>query len=460
MNKAGLSAAFSTRFGNSPSVIFRAPGRANIIGEHVDYSSPFKRPHEDGHNYSMPFALPFGVCVAAARTQGNLVTVRSTNFGNSVKFDPNNLPSEPSGTSWENYVFGVFEAAKQAGLPITSGLDMEISGDVPIGAGISSSAALTVAQCLVLNSLFSWNAEKTAIAKLAQAAEHSRFVGTKCGLLDQTASLFSQEGKAILIDYGDMAGIQTVDLSPLTKQGYKFLLINSGVERLLGGTYYNDRRAELECAGRVIASAIDPQRPYVSQYDAADLESLQANFHGYVDMSDLPAHLHGMTKGEVAEILYKRARFVLVEKQRTLDFFNLLNDTNSVNSPALATYCSLIINDCGKGLSQSGDYQISATVLPNKERHYMDLLRTIFMKKIMESAEYNSELKLFGIRLMGGGGGGNLIALLPEEYDTPALRQAVADDYLTAQNRMRYGTSYNVEYYEAHPSAGAGEVTE
>lgn len=460
MNRAGLSAAFSTRFGNSPSVIFRAPGRANIIGEHVDYSSPFRRLHEDGHNYSMPFALPFGVCVSAAKTDGKKVRVHSANFDQTLELDPKNLPAEPSKISWENYVYGVFSAAQQAGLPITSGLDMQICGDVPIGAGISSSAALTVAQHMMLNRLFSWDRSKADIAKLAQAAEHSMFVGTKCGLLDQTASLFSEDGRAILIDYGDMKNIQTVDLSPLTRQGYKFLLVNSGVERLLGGTHYNDRRAELESAGRGMAAALDHTRPYVSQYEFADLQGLNESFYRYVDMNDLPPHLQDKTKGEVAGTLYKRARFVLAEKQRTLDFFGSLSTSTSDHDAFYTNCCCMLINDCGKGLSQSGDYQISATVMPNEERHYMDLLREIFIDTIMQSPEYNDTLKLFGTRLMGGGGGGNLIALLPNEYDTPALRQAVADRYLTVQEEKGYGTTYDLEYYEANPSAGAGEVTE
>ena len=464
MTAPALKQSFQARFQRGPSVIFRAPGRANIIGEHVDYSSPFQRVHEDGHNYSMPFALPFGVCVAAARTQGNLVTVRSANFGNSVKFNPNNLHSEPSGRSWENYVYGVFEAAKQAGLPITGGLDMEISGDVPIGAGISSSAALTVAQCLALNRLFSWNAEKTTIAKLAQAAEHSRFVRTKCGLLDQTASLFSQDGKAILIDYGDMADIKTVDLSPLTSRGYKFLLVNSGVERLLGGTYYNDRRSELEYAGRVMAAAIDPQRQYVSQYDLFDLAKLGSGFFGHVRADELPPHMQGMPEQQAAETIYKRAKFVLEEKTRTLRFFDVLGGRTEAAEQNIPELCCQIINSCGAGLSNEGDFQISATVLRDQsgevteERYYMDHLRGALGWEIQESAQYKKNPRFIGIRLMGGGGGGNLIALLPNEYDTPVLRRRVAAAYSTAQKEAGYGTNYQVEYYEAMPSAGAGEM--
>ncbi len=465
MTAPALKQSFQARFQRGPSVIFRAPGRANIIGEHVDYSSKFKGP-EDGHNYSMPFALPFGVCVAAAKTQNGKVTVHSANFDASMEFDPKDLPSEPSKTSWENYVYGVFEAARQAGLPITSGLDMQISGDVPIGAGISSSAALTVAQHLALNRLFSWNAEKTAIAKLAQAAEHSRFVGTKCGLLDQTASLFSKDGKAILIDYGNMDDIKSVDLSPLTSRGYKFLLVNSGVERLLGGTYYNDRRAELESAGRAISRGVDPQRPYVSQYDLDDLARLQGSFAGYVDMEDIPSHMQGMTKDDISAILYKRAKFVLEEKTRTLRFANVLAGKDSLPERYVPRTCSSLINGCGDGLAHDGDFQISATVLRDadgrvsEERYYMDLLKGALGWHLADSQEYKNRPQSFGIRLMGGGGGGNLIALLPEEYDTPALRQSVAAAYSAAQKDQGYGTDYGIEFYEATPSAGAGEVLE
>ncbi len=465
MTGPALRQSFQARFQHAPSAVFRAPGRANIIGEHVDYSSKFKGPGY-GHNYSMPFALPFGVCVAAAKTQNGKVTVHSANFDGSMEFDPKNLPSEPSKTSWENYVYGVFEAARQAGLPITSGLDMQISGDVPIGAGISSSAALTVAQHLALNRLFSWDVEKTTIARLAQAAEHSRFVGTKCGLLDQTASLFSQDGKAILIDYGNMDDIKPVDLSPLTSRGYKFLLVNSGVERLLGGTYYNDRRAELESAGRVLARAIYPRLSYVSQYTLADLACLQESFSKYVDMDDVPFHMKDMTKEDASTILYKRARFVLAEKQRTWNFFNALTGSVWIPSGDIPAFCSELVNGCGDGLSHDGDFQISTTVLRDadgrvsEERHYMDLLRGALGWGISDSEEYKNQPAPFGIRLMGGGGGGNLIALLPERYDTPALRRSVADAYSAAQKEQGYGTDYGIEFYEATPSAGAGEVLE
>jgi len=465
MTGPALRQSFEARFQHVPSAVFRAPGRANIIGEHVDYSSKFKGPGY-GHNYSMPFALPFGVCVAAAKTQNGKVTVHSANFDGSMEFDPKNLPSEPSKTSWENYVYGVFEAARQAGLPITSGLDMQISGDVPIGAGISSSAALTVAQHLALNRLFSWNAEKTAIAKLAQAAEHSKYVKTKCGLLDQTASLFSEEGRAILIDYGKMDDIKPVDLSPLTSRGYKFLLVNSGVERLLGGTYYNDRRAELESAGRILARAIYPRLTYVSQYTLADLTCRQESFSNYVDMDDVPSHMKDMTKADIAAILYKRARFVLAEKQRTWNFFNALTGSAGIHSGDIPAFCSELINGCGDGLSHDGDFQISATVLRDadgrvsEERRYMDLLRGALGWNIGDSEGYKDRPQPFGVRLMGGGGGGNLIALLPEEYDTPALRLSVADAYSAAQKEQGYGTDYEIEFYEATPSAGAGEVLE
>lgn len=459
-----LQATFKQTFGRTPAVIFRAPGRVNIIGEHVDYSANFSEPY--AHNYSLPFALPFNVCVAARKTQaGKPVKVYSTNFDQMTEFT--SLPSGRRIRSWENHVFGVFAAAAEAGLPIDKGVEMAIAGDVPVGSGISSSAALGVSLVMALDELFGWKQGKLEIAKLAQLSEHSPFVGTKCGLLDQTASLFSKRGQAIRIDYGEMARHEetgrpkdpdTVDLSKILGQGYKFLLIDSGVSRELGGTFYNDRRSELETAGKLMlqlwekmsgrkeSEMADQRGKYVSCFDIDEFRRMEKR---------MGTEISGMETKDKACL--DRARYVLEEKNRVLQFI-LFCQTGNVNKA-----CELL-NLTGKGLSMKGDFKVSATVLRDangevtEERQYMDILSNNVKNALIKQADREKPVKSIGLRLMGGGGGGCLIGLMPKEYDTPAFREKVGEDYLAVQAGNGYGTAYEPKFYEAVPSEGAGEL--
>lgn len=470
MNRAGLSTVFSARFGNSPSIFFRAPSRANIIGEHVDYSGPFRQGLSDGHAYALPFALPYSVCVSARPVEGTKkVVVHSVNFDQTLDFDPGDMPQAPRRNSWENYVLGCFASARKAGLPVNQGAEMQILGDVPIGAGISSSAALTVAQQLSMDRLFSWGRSKIEIARLAQGAEHSQYVGVPCGLLDQMASLFGQQDKAIKVDFGNMGEIEEVSLSSLTSQGYKFLLVNSGVERGLGGTYYGDRRNELEMAGRILSRCFRDGREFVAQFSLKELEDLgMAHFFRNTKMSDMPKTLlEKITPlAEFSDNLFERARYVLAENERTLKFHNLLKGGPDMTQKMVPAICCALLNETGEGLSDKGGFKISTTVMRDEtgtvigERPYMDFLRDIVINVIGQSDVHGRLQMPFGVRLVGGGGGGNLIALLPREYDTASMRRQIEDLYLSAQVRRDYGTSFKATFIDAEPSAGAGEVTE
>jgi galactokinase len=427
-------------------VVVRAPGRVNIIGEHVDYPQ-FK---EGAHNYSLPFSSQFGMRATLEKTNNliHYVTARSDDFNDTFTFNIFNLnnvfdvqrttnPQE----SWRNYLLGVLSTAKAQNLPISSGLEIAFRGDVPIGAGMSSSAAMCVGLTTGLNELFSWNLPKIEIAKIAQLAEHSRFVGVKCGLLDQTASLFGQEGKAVLIDYGDMEHVRPVSLDPIFNKGYKFLVVNSGVPRGLGGTFYNDRRDELIELGTLWANAFNEK-----ENDHISMHTLKE--------CDGGAYLRLKRQSEDQNLdpnrfkmLIQRGYHVLSEKQRTLDF------VTAAQQGDVGTCCRLI-NECGFSLSGKGPYDISGTVIKDEKgniievRPYLDILRTGMGKSFRNGGEK------VGIRMLGGGGGGCELLLMPESYDISSWRDKVASSYRNEVKKL-YDQDIDIEFYEAKPSDGA-----
>ncbi|MFA5103875.1 MAG: galactokinase family protein [Candidatus Margulisiibacteriota bacterium] len=467
LNRAKLSGMFQARFQHAPTAIFRGPSRVNTIGEHVDYSSEFRPGQNDGHAYALPFALPYSVWVSARQAEGRKVRVHSENFGGSFEFDPREMPAVKSANSWENYVLGGFAAAHNEGLPVDGGAEIHIYGDVPIGAGLSSSAGLCVGLDLALDRLFSWNRTKIQIAQLAQGAEHSSYVNVPCGLLDQMASLFGQKDHAMKVDFGNMSEVEQVGLSALTGQGYKFLLINSGVERFLGGTYYGDRKRELVKAGTILSRVFGDERQFVAQFVLKELEEkTMAHFFRNIRMSDMPRALQDKKTPLIAfsDTLYARARYVLAENERTLRFYAALKGSETMEPHMVPSICCGLLNETGLGLSGEGDFNISATVIRNEdgtvkeERPFMDILRGIVTDVINQSKIRGQMQMPFGIRLMGGGGGGNFIVLLPQEYDTPSMRNEIERRYLEAQQNAKYGTSYKTTFIDAEPSDGAGEV--
>ena len=424
-------------------VVVKAPGRVNIIGEHVDYPQ-FK---EGAHNYSLPFSSQFGIRATIEKTNNliHLITAKSKDFSDTYQFythSINNLQrTSNQNESWRNYLLGVFSVADEQKLPISSALNIEFSGDVPIGAGMSSSAAMCVGLTTGLNELFSWSLSKTEIAKVAQLAEHSRFVGVKCGLLDQMASIFGQKDKAVLIDYGNMDDIQPVSLDPIFNKGYKFLVVNSGVPRGLGGTFYNDRRNELIDLGSLWANTVnDKEKDHISMHSLMDY-----NADAFVRLK-LQAKKQNIGS-ERFKALIHRGYHVLSEKQRTLDFVKAAELGDVVT-------CSRLINECGFSLSGKGSYNISGTVIRDDQgkvkevRPYLDILRTLMGKSLRNSDQS------VGTRMLGGGGGGCSLLLMPEEYDTNSWRDKLASKY-RSEIRGLYQQDLDIEFYEAVPFDGA-----
>jgi galactokinase len=432
-------------------VMVKAPGRVNIIGEHVDYPQ-FK---DGAHNFSLPFSAQFSIRTRIEKTTDlpGIINARSNDFKDSFVFrmdDIDNLQktTDPN-QSWRNYLLGVLSTAKEKNLPFFQkadiGLNIGIGGDIPIGAGMSSSAAMCVGLTAGLNELFSWNMSKIEIAKIAQLAEHSRFVGVKCGLLDQMASLFGEKGKAVLIDYGDMEHVRPVSLDPIFNKGYKFLVVNSGVPRGLGGTFYNDRRDELIELGSLWAKAAnDIEMDHISMHSFNEYDSI-----AYLSLKERAEKEN--IQPEKFEMLFKRGYHVLSEKQRTLDFVKAANKGD-------VSLCCDLINECGFSLSGKGSYNISGTVIRDAHgnvievRPYLDILKGGLL------SSFKNSHKNVGARMLGGGGGGCELILMPEAYDTNSWRDKVATEY-RKNIRDKYQQDLEIEFYEAEPSDGVRAFT-
>jgi galactokinase len=227
------AAAFADAFGGPPDGVAFAPGRVNLIGDHVDYN--------DGLVLPMPLAL--GTAVAWRRSEGADITVKAADYpGEAYRFTP--VSPAPQGDGWHSLVHGM-AALMQDVVPPGGGLDLLIAGNLPRGAGLSSSASLCIAVGrAILAASSAAPVPPEALARIAQAVEH-RFAGVACGIMDQMAIAAGTPGTAMLLDCRSL-GWQTVALP----QDWSVLLVQSGVRRELVDGAYNTRRAECESAAR------------------------------------------------------------------------------------------------------------------------------------------------------------------------------------------------------------------
>ncbi|HET6614746.1 MAG TPA: galactokinase [Dehalococcoidia bacterium] len=264
--------AFRAQFGRGPEGIAEAPGRVNLIGEHVDYN--------DG--LVLPCAINRSVLVAWARRDDDAVWAYSLDFDAHSRFNLSNVTHAAPG-AWANYVRGVAAMLVDGG-HAADGLDMAIAGDVPQGAGLSSSAAIEVAVAGAFREAFTLPIDDVALARLCQRAENE-FVGVQSGIMDQFASTMCERDHALLIDCRSLE-YRAVPLR-LADVGLTIVIANSAVRRELVSSAYNDRRRECEEAvvllrerlGRPIASLRDVT---IDEVDAAGLSDVLARRAGHV----------------------------------------------------------------------------------------------------------------------------------------------------------------------------------
>ncbi|MGD8625443.1 MAG: galactokinase, partial [Anaerolineae bacterium] len=272
---AGVQAAFHRAYGYAPRGLFRAPGRVNLIGEHTDYNDGFV----------LPMAIDRAVWVAAAPRDDRQVRLLALSLGDDAlaSFALDGLAPDPR-ARWTNYVRGVLAMLEGAGHRL-GGLDLVYDGDVPIGAGLSSSAAVEVAVATAANRLFDLGLPGLALARLAQQAEHA-FAGTRCGLMDQLISAEGRAGHALLID------CRTFEWQAVPLPADQAVVVcDTGKRRGLAGSAYNRRRAQCEEAARRL---------------------------GVAALRDLDVETFEARAGELPALLRRRARHVVRENDRTL----------------------------------------------------------------------------------------------------------------------------------------------
>jgi galactokinase len=228
----GVVEAFRAAYGREPAGVWHAPGRVNLIGEHTDYNDGFV----------LPFAVPWGVTAAVGPRDDDVVELRSLQApGEGVT-----LRDLDDAKGWARYPAGVIWALRGAGHPV-KGADILVDGDVPRGAGLSSSAAIEVAVALALRDLYALPLEKIELALLSQRAEND-FVGMPCGIMDQAAAALSREGHALFLDCRSLA-TRAIPLD-LAAEGLQIMIIDTGVHHELADGQYAQRRQDCENAAR------------------------------------------------------------------------------------------------------------------------------------------------------------------------------------------------------------------
>jgi galactokinase len=365
---------------NKFDLIVDSPGRINIIGEHTDYNNGFVLPTAIDKKIQFKF-----------RKNGSAskCTVYSANFDTGFSFDLKAV--KPSEHQWENYILGVIDGIQKESDKL-EGFDCVLDSDIPVGSGISSSAALECGLAFGLNELFNLGLSKLKIVEIGQMAEHN-YVGTKCGIMDQFASVMSKEGHVILLD------CQSLDYEyvPIQIKPYKILLLNTNVLHNLASGEYNKRRAKCEAGVAVI------QKKY------PEVKSLR----------DVSPEMLSEFKAELDEITFNRCSYVVDEKERVLNTVEALknNQLKVMGANMYKTH---------EGLSKL--YEVSCPEL--------DFL-VDFSKK------YN---EVIGSRMMGGGFGGCTINIIHED----------AVESFTAAAEQAYFKKFNIKLtaFEANPSKG------
>ena len=351
--------AFADHFEGTCGV-YASPGRINLIGEHTDYNGGFV----------FPGAVDCGIVAAILPNGLEKVRAYSIDMNELAEFGLNEEDAPQQG--WAKYIFGVCREMAKLGVEV-KGFDCAFAGDVPLGAGMSSSAALESTFAFALNELFAeGKIDKFALAKVGQMTEH-HYVGVNCGIMDQFASVFGKKGNLMRLDCRSME----FEYFPFDPQGYKLLLVNSVVKHELVDSPYNKRRESCERVAKTLG---------IETLRDAEFEDLER------------------VKGEISEEDYKRAKYVIGEKQRVLDVCEALikGDYETVGARMYQTHWGM-----------SKDYEVSCEEL--------DFLATL--------AE---ECGVTGSRIMGGGFGGCTINLVKEElYDSfvATAKQKFAEKY-------------------------------
>ncbi|WP_437921121.1 galactokinase [Sphingobacterium sp. LRF_L2] len=347
--KAQIEDRYKTVFESQPTHIVRSPGRINVIGEHTDYNEGFV----------LPTAIDKAIYVGVGKREDDLIRLYAEDFKAYFEISLNDI--RPVDEGWPNYILGVVNQLKERQAHI-GGFNMYIDGDVPLGAGLSSSAALECAAGYALNTLFDLQIERVEIAKIGQLAEHT-YAGVKCGIMDQFASVMSKAGHVVKLDCRDLS----FSYKPLELGDYAILLLNTNVKHSLASSAYNDRREACESGVALVRK------------EYPEVNSLR-------DVS--VAMLDALVK-PVNEDMYTKCRFVVEENQRLNAACDALEsgDLEELGRQMFRAH---------DGLSK--EYEVSC-----KELDFL----VDYVKSFPE---------VLGARMMGGGFGGCTINLVKKSF--------------------------------------------
>lgn len=371
---------FTDTFGYPAPLTIQAPGRVNLIGEHTDYNDGFV----------LPCAIDYQTVISGGKRDDRIVRVIAADYDNqSDEFSLDKPIMAHDSQQWSNYVRGVVKHLQKRDKNF-GGADLVISGNVPQGAGLSSSASLEVAVGKIFQQLYHLSLDGAQLALNGQEAEN-QFVGCNCGIMDQLISALGKKDHALLIDCRSL-GTKAVSMP----EGVAVVIINSNFKRTLVGSEYNTRRQQCETGAR-----------FFSQKALRDVE-----------LSKFNAVSH-----ELDPIVAKRVRHVLTENIRTVEAADALAKGDLVRMGQLMAESHASMRD---------DFEITVSQI--------DTLVEIVKATIGDKG---------GVRMTGGGFGGCIVALIPEEL-VPEVRKVVAEQYEAK-------TGIKETFYVCKASEGAGQ---
>jgi galactokinase len=376
---------YLSSFGNPSEIRIKAPGRINILGEHTDYNNGFV----------MPSAIDKAIYFSIGKSSNSKLSIWALDLDSFYEAnDINNL--KPSPNHWSNHLVGVILEIQKLGHKFDSGVYIAFGGDIPNGAGLSSSAAVEAGIGFGLNELFGFQLGSLQLAQIAQATEHN-YVGVKCGIMDMYASIFSKENQVLRLDCKTLEH----DYIPAEFEKHTFILVNSAVKHNLADSEYNVRRKQCQVGVEVLNTKF------------GNIDSLRdTNFEQLEDV-----------KSDIDRLTYNRCKYILEEKERVLRASEALEKHDFAE-------LGKIMNETHQGLSEL--YEVSCAEL--------DFL----------ADEARKIEGVLGSRMMGGGFGGCILNLIEKESE-PVFREKISKSY-----ESKFGII--PEIYTANLSQGVHKI--
>ena len=376
---------FFKHFNYTPMLAVQSPGRINLIGEHIDYN----------HGFVLPAAIDKYIQVAVGKRSDGVIHMVALDLGETIVIPIENLKPHP--TQWVNYIIGVVdEVLEKTNYPgdLVQGFDICIQGNIPSGAGLSSSAAVECAVLFALNELYGLQLTKMEMALMAQKAEH-QFAGVKCGLMDMFTSLHGQKNKAILLDCASLA----YTYYPLALNVYSIILFDTQVKHALASSEYNTRRLECEAGIKMIQE----KYPSIKTFRDLNIEQVEECL--------------AFNNNSINAKIYQRCKYVVEEMERVqLAVKDLAaGDMEAFGKKMFSTH---------EGLSKL--YEVSCPEL--------DFL--------VEAVKQNENV--IGARMMGGGFGGCTINIIKKSA-VDAISKEIAANYLNKYNKPLAVYRTNIE---------------